>query len=305
MRIGKRQFTVILWVVFAAAFFLGGVANAAGWVSPVGPTWDFTVSGAKLGSACLIFSSDPNTVTGYILVIPSSTSAGTIDHAVSFGFTTLSGMWEFDQNGQVVGFMNNPPSDTVRLDITTFSGGVSSNGNVFKMSGQTVDGNLTFNGVQMALQTPLPELWTIEKIIKGDVTFTEIYVAQQDPELGGYYNLYDFAGWGADICVWGTGALSKQYNFGISFTEYPMPASGDCNDITPSLVHAGSTRIGTKKAAVAVSGGGGLGPSGPPPSTGIGSAGIGKINLKTGVANLAGYQEGSPMTKVTLPVFCQ
>jgi len=296
----------MLGVAFAAAFFLGGVANAAGWVSPVG-TWDFTVSGAKLGTTCLTFYDDiihGKTISGYLLVIPASVNEGATGQVVSFGYATLSGLWEFNQSGQVVGYLNNPPSETVRLDIDSFTGGVTSNGNVFTISGQTVNGNLTLKGVPMAMQTYIPDVWTIEKIIKGDVTFTEIFFAQQDPDLGGYNNLYDFAGWGADICIFGMGALSKVNNFGIAFTEYPMPDSGDCSDITPSFV-TGSIRVSAKKAAFAVSGGAGLGPPGPPPSTGIGSAGVGKINLQTGVANLAGYQEGTPATKVTMPVFCQ
>jgi len=306
MRIRKRQFTVMLGFALAAAFFLVGVANATGSATPVGPTWDFTVSGAKLGSASLTFYSDPingNTISGYVLVIPSAASAANTGHTVGFGYTTLTGEWEFNQSGQIVGFMNNPSSETVRLDIATFSGSVASNGNSFVFSGQTVDGNLTFNGVQMQMQTNLPPLWTIEKIMKGAVTFTEIYVATQDPQLGGYSNLYDFAGEGADICIWGMGTLSKGTNFGIAFTEYPMPDSGNCSDITPTFLQSGSTRI-AKKPALAVAGGVGLNPN-PPPASGIVSAGVGKINLNTGVANLVGYQEGDPATKVTIPVFCQ
>jgi hypothetical protein len=296
----------MLGVAFAAAFFLGGVANATGWVSPVG-TWDFTVSGAKLGTVYLTFNDDIHgkTISGYINVIPGFTPKQTATgETVTFGFATLTGLWEFNQNGQVVGFLNNPPTDTVRLDIESFTGGVSSNENVFTMTGQTLNGPLTLNGVQMQVQTPLPDVWTIQKIMQGDVTFTEVFFAQQDPDLGGYNNLYDFAGWGADICIFGVGTLSKGNNFGITITEYPMPDSGGCESITPSFAQAGTKQTG-RKAALAVSGKVGLGPPGPPPSTGIVSSAIGKINLHTGVANLAGYETGDPAAKVTMPVFCQ
>ncbi len=318
MRIRKRQFTVMLGVAFAAALFLGGVANATSWVTPViGTPWDFTVSGAKLGSGAITFWDD-NTITGYVLVIPASTKNGQAGQAVSYGFFDLEGEWEFNQSGQIVGFMNNDPSETVRLDIDNFSGSVSSNGQSqsFKFTGQTVDGSLTFNGAPIQMQTNPPSLWTINKIMQGAVTFTEIYNTWQDVEYGGYNNLYDFSGVGADICIWGMGAISRgnssSANFGIEIVEYPMPTSGGCESITPTFALAGSGRV-ARKTALAVAGGAGLNPN-PPPATGIGSAAIGKIkfqgvdgggNATTSTATSAGYQEGSPPTKVTIPVFCQ
>lgn len=276
MRIGKRQFKVMLWIAGGALFFLGGVANAA-FVSPVG-TWDLTVSGAKLGSAYLTFNDD-GTITGYILVIPAHGNTGGATHTASFGFATLSGEWEPNQYGQIAGFLNNPPSDTVRLDITSFLGRVSKNGKVFSITGQTADGNVALKGVPFAELTALPSTWTIDKEltsgpVKSRLIWTEIFSAQPDPFLGGN-NLYDLQGAGADLCIFGFAALSKNNNLNIAISEFAMPDNMDCTTVDPTT------------------------------TTGVVSATVGRINLRSGVAKLSGVEEGSPPIKISMPVFCQ
>ncbi len=272
----------MLCVTVAAAFFLGGTARAAAWVSPVG-VWDFTVTGAKQGSAFLEFANYQDTtipggvVGGSILVIPASGNRVPSGQVQSFGFTQLAGEWEFNSQGQVVGFLNNAPADTIRLDITSLKGSVAKNGTGITLTGQTVDGNVILSGVPFKELTSLPNLWTIEKMVKGKLIFTEIFLAMQDPFSVGNNNLYGLSGEGADICIFGYGALSRGNNFGVAFMEYPMPTdpTQDCSSIDTTT------------------------------ATGVGSAGIGKINLKTGVAKLSGVQEGSPSAPVSMPVFCQ
>jgi hypothetical protein len=282
VKIKKRQFAVMLWVAVAAAFSIGGTARAAE-VSPVG-IWDFTVTGAKLGSASLEFVNNPDPtipgglISGSILVVPAPHNTVASGQIQSFGFTPLTGEWQFDSQGRVVGFLNNPPADTVRLDIASLQGSVAPNGTVFTLTGQTVDGKLKLNGVPFKQLTSLPNLWTIEKMEKGKVTFTEIFVATPDPFGVGDNNLYGFSGEGADICIFGYGALSKGNNFGIAFSEFPMPTDPtlDCSSIDPAT-----------------------------DSGGVVSAGVGKISLQTGTAKLSGTQEGSPGTPVSMPIFCQ
>ena len=272
MRFRGKQLRLMLWVAVVATFFLGGTAASAAYTSPTGE-WDFTVTGAKQGSAYLSFNSD-QTITGYILVIPSRGNKGGKDHSRSFGFALLAGQWQFDHRGQVVGFLNNDASHQVRLDITSFLGRLKKDGKGFTITGQTEDGRVTLNGVPFQTLPPLSTVWTIQKKVKKSLIFTEIFDVQPDTTLQGY-NLYDLYGEGADICIYGYGVLSKSNNLNIAFKEFPKPDTNDCSDIDSAT------------------------------ATGILSAGVGKINLSTGRASLTGYQEGSKSTNVSMPVFCQ
>ena len=272
MKIRKRQLGLMFLVAVAAIFSLGGTAASATWTSPTGE-WDFTVTGAKKGSAYLSFNSD-QTIAGYILVVPSPGNKGGKDHVSTFGFAFLTGQWQFDSRGQIVGFLNNDPSTEVRLDTTSFTGKVKKNGVGFTITGVTEDGKLTFTGVPFQTLTPLPTVWTIQKKAKKRLIFTEIFDAQPDTTVPDH-NLYDLFGEGANLCIYGHGVLSKSNNFNVSFVEYPKPDSSDCSDINPAT------------------------------ATGVGSAGVGKINLNTGKATLTGAQEGSPSLPVSMPVFCQ
>jgi hypothetical protein len=279
MNIRKRQFTVMLWVAVAAAFFLGGTASAATYVSPVGE-WDFTVTGAKNGSAYLRFDPD-QTITGFILVVPAG--KGGKDHVASFGFGILTGEWQVDQRGQIVGYLNNDAKSDVRLDITSFSGKVKKKGAsfTFPFNGITEDGKVAFNGAPFKVLSALPTAWTIQKKAKKALLFTEIFTALPDAILGSY-NVYALDGEGADKCIKGYGVLSRSTNLNISFIEYPRPDSNLCSDVKPT-------------------------------DTGVGSAGVGKVklnedgsgNVVTGKASLAGVQEGSSQITVSMPVFCQ
>jgi len=256
----------------ACAFFIGGAAYGAN--SPLG-TWDFTLSGAKLGSAYLTFNPD-GSITGYIIESPTTgvQTGGINSHPLGFGYAQLSGMWQPDGN-QVVGFLANPPTDAMRLDITSFTGTVSNNLESFAIAGVTENGNVTLSGAPFVQSQTLPQVWTIEMTTQGGrLIFTEIFNATPDQTIGGG-NLYDLVGQGSDICVFGYGALSKGVNFNVSITQYQMPAGGDCSSLDTSS------------------------------ATGTMSAGTGRINPRTFTANLSGFQDGSTTSRVSMPVICQ
>jgi hypothetical protein len=292
MRITRKQFAVMLWVAVAVTFFLGGSASAiTAFNSPVGQ-WDFTVTGAKKGTAFLEFGPiDPISglagVSGYVLVIPG-TSKGGADGVSSYGFAWVYGMWQFDSKGKVVAYLYNNPAETVRLDVTSFTGKVNNNFTKFTATGQTEDGKLSFSGVQsQAPVTSLPNVWTIEKKSKKNVAFTEIFIAETSATGNG--NLYGLSGEAANLCISGYGAVSKGNNFYVNLWEAAMPddPAKTCADVDFST-------------------GSGI----------VGSAAIGKIKIKTdgfsnvtGQANLSGVTQtvetsGKP-AKITMPVYCQ
>jgi hypothetical protein len=283
---------MMLWVAVTAGFFLGGTATGAvTFNSPVGQ-WDFTVTGEKQGTLFLDFADD-NTVTGYILVIPGTLNSKKV---VSYGFAWLAGEWQFDQKGNVDAFLYNDPSETVRLDVTTFTGKVKTSKGVavsFSATGQNEDGNLSFSGVPSVAPTAtLPGVWTIEKEAQGNVIFTEIFSAQQATDTNGNIvgngNLYLLLGEAADLCVMGYGSVSKRNNFYVNIWEVPMPAlPSTCADID----------FATAAGEVV-------------------STAIGKISIKTdafdnatGSATLSGITQTADTaakgTKISMPVFCQ
>ena len=303
MTIRKGCLFAILWGLLWAAFWPGNTAYGAS--SAVG-TWDFTVSGAKSGSAYLTFNRD-YTIRGFTLVTPTSAgnsnsiTAPGIDYAPlsgqicgitaitpissgngnssttpGIGFAPLRGQWGMD-GAHVVGFLYNTPStDTNRLDITSFSGTVSNNQQSFAISGITLDGNVKLSGARpISNSAHLTGNWTIKKSVKGKLIFDEVFVALPDLTMGNG-TLYDLTGCGADLCVFGYGVLSKGNRLNVTIKEFPMPADGSaCSTLSYS------------------SDGGTI------------SAAAGVINLGSGRATLSGVQSGSPQVKVSMPVICQ
>jgi hypothetical protein len=282
MKIIRQYLIVSLWVALSVTFCLGGAAY--GQVSPVGQ-WDFTVSGAKSGSAYLTFNLD-NTVTGYILVIPNTVTANE-KNVPGFGYAQLSGLWQMDSTQlQVAGFLTAlPPTTGVRIDITSFMGNVSNRGETFTIAGVTLDGNVTLSGVPYQAYTDLPSTWTITKTVKGQLTYTEITSVTADQSLGVNGHLYDFSsGEGADICLFGNGVLSTPTNshvshFGISYQEFAMPTDDSgCGSIDPTNSSSPPLHVVTS---------------------------FGTLDLTTGKATLTGYENGTPPIKVTTPMVCQ
>ena len=271
MKIGKRYLIVLLGA-FTALYFNCGAAHGAS--SPLG-TWDFTVSGGKSGSASLTFHRDYS-IVGYILVIPKSyKNEGTILTA-NFGFAKVKGQWQPDGKN-IVGYLYNDPSETVRLDFPSLKGAVSAGGNSFVFNAQNEDGNVKFSGVPMpaAPHETMPINWTINLTTQGIVMYTEFLTALPDEN-----NLYTLTGVGANYCVYGYANLSRGKNLGVALWEFPM---------TDTSCPAWSST--------------------PDNSAVLGGVALGSITInpdsQSGSTTLKGVQQGSPGPKVTMKVLCQ
>jgi hypothetical protein len=271
----KRHLGVILVVVAAVLCAMCGAIEAS--PSPVGQ-WEFVLSGVKQGTAFLEFTVENTNpgyvglVSGYILCIPAGGSTGKKDQTVVYGFAALNGLWHFDQQGHVVGFLYNPPEQTVRFDITSFKGTLANAS--LNLIGQHADGNIIFTGVPSAQYKDLTGAWTIERIAKQTLIFAEIMVAAPDSSMGNN-NLYDLSGEAADTCTFGFGALYRNDSFAVALWEYAMPKSENCADV--DLTSAPE----------------------------MASAAIGKINLNTGQAQLTGNQGSGIPVKISMPVYCE
>ncbi len=228
---------IITSVLFALASVLFLVTNLiAASPPPSGGvpgswTWDLKVTGANMGAAYLTFSDDglgSRLITGYINVVPGKGKPG---QTVIFGAGYVWGEWGYDENGRIVAFLSNDPTQTVRFDVTGMVGNVSKGGERLTLSGETVYGNLKFSGGTAAPLTDLSlfPLWTvIVDKVDSDMTFVEIFFVQPSPTD---MNVYTMDGFAANLCLTGSALLSKSNDLVIAIWEAEMPDSFDCADV--------------------------------------------------------------------------
>src|SRR5438876_502685 len=150
------------WCGVAASVGLllsGAAALAQPFASPVGTTWDVTLSGARSGLGLIDFASDGTfTITEFLVPNPrsagtstsaigrdgvssrdgsvsssSSSSSTSVEQTTIFGLETTSGRWGFNSQGNLIGFygeVSGAVCTTNPVVITNFDGTIITNENV-------------------------------------------------------------------------------------------------------------------------------------------------------------------------------
>lgn len=168
--------------------------------SPVGQ-WNLRVSGIVKGDVYLTFTAG-GTITGYI-GLGRNLKAKVPDtiETVTFGTFNLTGEWNFNEKGRVVGYFAGIVED-LEFNVNSFTAKVQ--GGKMTMNAQSNDGPLTFKGELAVTLTDITGEWNIkvrerEKGEKQEEVFTEVL----DLTPSGFINVYDALGVGANYTVCG------------------------------------------------------------------------------------------------------
>jgi hypothetical protein len=264
----RKSLVAAAWLVLA--LLPGFVDFSIAQVSPAGEsgemTWDVSIKGSNKGSGYLTFD-DFGNVSGNILVVPMPTERQ-LD-VVSFGHYTMEGIWNFNQKGDIVGFLMCATDADPRLDIYSFKGKVK--GNKITLNANATNGKLTLQGGPAAALDDFTGIWTVKvNVIQGEKSESYIQILKALPRLENL-NTYDLFGVAADKCLFGTGMLGIGNRIGMVVSEYEMPDPGEtCEDLDPTT------------------------------SEGLGRGAVGLLNSTKTQARMKGSEEGGEKTRVMM-----
>lgn len=210
----KKSLTT--WLSLAAAPALALLAGsapqaqAAAFDSPVG-AWDFTLSGKAQGIAQITFNGD-GSIDGYVQIyttkkVPEPTPRGGPDDGSRtgdtntppsftnyFGDATIEGRWSFDENGKILGYLNEgnflitSTTTNANTNSITFNGKVSlGTSSRVTLQGRGPLGTVTYTGIP---DGPLLDIGGVYSATgkRGDKATVEFFTLTSQ---GGNNNRYD------------------------------------------------------------------------------------------------------------------
>jgi hypothetical protein len=258
-RYSKRGLFAVLGVV---GILFGVVSpGRAQFHSPTG-SWDFVESGARSGIAFITFADD-KTLTGYEIIVPKTRTNSVIEQ---FGFVSISGLWNYDAKGRIIGFWpefvdqvcqtnitvsgstntlggTNGPNLITNVVCNATTNSVSFVGKVtpgkrFSLVVFASGGKVSFKGVSFAQSTILNGDYYANKIQQKHL-FTEFFNLSAVDLGGGLANTYLVAGSGGSYSYTnGIAMLSSQKQLAMVMNTGGDPVSGPASATLRSVIGA-------------------------------------------------------------------